>query len=270
MKISFNTDVRREITEANINYYNKPFIHPKRKMDQHDFIYLLQGEWKIGQNLKSYNLKKDTLLILSANQTHYGVSLSKPNTKTMYFHVTSSVDDEFNCSAQNTKDVVLSSLNYVGDNKIIKKIFYDIVSAKLSGNEKKAAILFDLLLIELDSLNQNSNTSTAVEKIRNLIQQNPEKFFSNSELAKVVNASVKTVETKFKTAYGTTIHQYMLNYKIEQAISYFKIFPEMSVKNIAYNLGFYDEYHFSKQFKKITGYSPSSYKDNLMQITEQV
>ena len=63
MKISFNTDVRREITEANINYYNKPFVHPKRKMNKHDFIYLLQGEWKIGQNSKAYDLKKDMILI---------------------------------------------------------------------------------------------------------------------------------------------------------------------------------------------------------------
>lgn len=264
MKISFDVDVRREITEANINYYNKPFIHPKRKMNEHDFIYLLQGEWKIGQNSKSYDLKKDTLLILSANQTHYGVSLSKPNTKTMYFHVTSAADDEFNCSVPNSKNISLNSLNYVGNNNIIKKIFYDIVTAKLSGNEKKSAILFDLLLNELSSMNQDSNTSNTVEKIVNLIQRNPEKFLSNSELAKMANVSVKTAETKFKKIHNTTIHQYILNYKIEQATSYFKTFPEMSLKNVAYNLGFYDEYHFSKQFKKITGYSPSYYKDNLI------
>ena len=264
MTISFNTDARRKITEANINFYNKPFIHPKRKMQDHDFIYLLDGEWKIGQCSETYTLKKDTVLILSGGQTHYGVSLSKPNTKTMYFHVTSADDDEFNCFIPNSNNAVLNSLSFVGNNNVIKKIFYDIVSAKLSGNEKKSAILFDLLINELASIKQNSNFSTTVKKIQNLIQQNPEKFFSNSELAKMANVSVKTAETKFKKTYNTTIHQYMLNYKIEQAISYFKIFPEMSLKNIAYNLGFYDEYHFSKQFKKITGYSPSSYKDNLI------
>lgn len=262
MKISFNTDVRRKITEANINYYSKPFIHPKRKMNEHDFIYLLQGEWKIGQNSKIYDLKNDTLLILSANQTHYGVSLSHPNTKTMYFHVTNTVDDEFDCSTSNSNNVMLDSLNYVRDNHIIKKIFYNIVTAKLSGNAKKSSILFDLLLNELVSIKQHSHNSSLAEKIKNCIQQNPEKFFNNAELANMFNVSVKTAETKFKNAYNTTIHQYMLNYKIEQAISYFKIFPEMPLKNTAYNLGFYDEYHFSKQFKKITGYSPSIYKNN--------
>ncbi len=264
MKISFNTDVRRQITEANINYYNKPFIHPKRRMKEHDFIYLLQGEWKIGQNSETYTLKKDTLLILSAKQTHYGISPSKADTKTMYFHVTSADDDVFNNLTTSNNNAVIESLNYVGDNNIIKKIFYDIVTAKLSGNEKKSAILFDLLLNEIISIKQNSNNSSMVEKIKNIIQQNPEKFFSNFELAQMVNVSVKTAETKFKKIYNQTIHQYILNYKIEQAISYFKVFPEMTIKNISYNLGFYDEYHFSKQFKKATGYSPSTYKDKFI------
>ena len=34
----------------------------------------------------------------------------------------------------------------------------------------------------------------------------------------------------------------------------------MTIKEIAYNLGFYDECHFSKQFKKFTGTSPAEYR----------
>lgn len=263
MTISFNTDIRRQITEANVNYYNKPFIHPKRTMQEHDFIYLLEGSWELGQNSESFILKKDTLLILSAGQTHYGISLSQPHTKTMYFHVTSDSGDQFNCSDNSPNSTVLDSLVYTAENNKIKKIFYGIVTAKSSGNDKRAGILFDLLLNELSIATKTPGNTLIADKIRIMIHQNPEKFFSNSELANMANVSVKTAEMKFKDTYNTTIHQYMLNYKIEQAISYFKIFPEMSLKNIAYNLGFYDEYHFSKQFKKVTGYSPSYYKTTL-------
>jgi AraC-like DNA-binding protein len=37
----------------------------------------------------------------------------------------------------------------------------------------------------------------------------------------------------------------------------------LSVKEIAYRLGFCDEFHFSHRFKKITGRSPSEYRRTL-------
>ena len=55
----------------------------------------------------------------------------------------------------------------------------------------------------------------------------------------------------------------ILSFKIEKAIQYIKNFPEMQIKEIALNLGFYDEYHFSKQFKKLVGISPSAYKKSI-------
>ena len=87
MKLFFDKNCRRRVMEANINYYAMPFIHPERKMADHDFIYMLEGEWKIGQNDEVFTLKKDSLLILSANNRHFGVAPCKKDTKTMYFHL---------------------------------------------------------------------------------------------------------------------------------------------------------------------------------------
>ena len=98
------------------------------------------------------------------------------------------------------------------------------------------------------------------QKIQSIIHEYPERFFGNQELADMMNVSVKTAESKFKAAFGKTIHQYMLDFKIQAAMSYFDRFDEISVKEVAYNLGFCDEYHFSKQFLKHTGTSPSNYK----------
>jgi AraC family transcriptional regulator, transcriptional activator of pobA len=36
--------------------------------------------------------------------------------------------------------------------------------------------------------------------------------------------------------------------------------PTMSVKEIAYSLGFFDEYHFSKAFKTRTGLCPTAFR----------
>lgn len=130
------------------------------------------------------------------------------------------------------------------------KVFYEIVNAKLLGQNTKAAILFELLLCELLESPCGAPLNRTAEHIKDLIHQNPERFFSNTELARQAGVSLKSAETKFKAQFGVTIHQYMLQFKTEQAILLLKNFSEVQIKEIAYNLGFYDEYHFSKQFKK--------------------
>ena len=46
----FSDTMQRKVTQANINFYANSFVHPTRVMDEHDFIYLIDGQWKIGQD----------------------------------------------------------------------------------------------------------------------------------------------------------------------------------------------------------------------------
>jgi AraC-like DNA-binding protein len=258
MRMSFTTDNLHTVTEANINFYATPFIHPKRTMCEHDFIYILQGEWKFGQNDEVFEAKKDHLLILAAENLHFGLTPCTPATKTMYFHVSFENGDGFN------PEGLFESLTDASQNPNIKRLFQHTVSAKLSGNQRKADLYFELLLCELINHNHYTADTELAVKLQNIIHSNPERFFSNTELAQMLNVSVKTAETKFKLRYGVSLHQYMLNFKTEEAITYFNMYPDISIKQVAHNLGFYDEYHFSKQFKKTTGLSPTEYrKQNL-------
>lgn len=266
MKICFDTGARRTVSDANINYYSSSFVHPSRKMKDHDFIYIVYGEWKIGQNGETFRLKKDSLLILSASQYHYGISPCSPNTKTMYFHVPPEKGDktELDRDFPHSSADITENLIDASGNPNIKKYFYEIVNAKLSGNDRKASAFFDLLICEILSSEPHTESAEIALQIKNIIHNDPERFFSNAELARRTAVSVKTAENKFKSFFGITIHQYILNFKIEQAIAYFRNFPEMSVKEVSGNLGFYDEYHFSKQFKRITGLAPTEYKKQMI------
>ena len=180
------------VTSANINFYTAPFVHPKRAMQEHDFIYMLSGEWVIGQNGISYELKEDTLLILFAGNTHYGISPCRADSKTMYFHASLEEGDRF------TNDSLgIETCMRLLPNSEIKKIFENIVDARLSGEERKANLLFELLLCELKSQKNENKEKDFARNIKNLIHSYPEKFFTNRALAAMSNVSVKTAENKF-------------------------------------------------------------------------
>lgn len=269
MKKVFSLQKRHSISEANVNYYANPFVHPQRTMREHDFIYLLDGKWKIGQNGVTYTLEKDTVLILTAGDLHYGVSPCAENTKTMYFHVSKETGDQpyQENYTLSPNDALVQTCTNVSLNPNVKKYFAEIVNNKLSNEHTKADIFFDLLITELSKNDRYTHNIECVEIIKNAVHNNPERFFSNKELASLASVSVKTAENKFKATFNKTIHKYILDFKISEAQSYFNTFPHISVKEVAFNLGFYDEYHFSKQFKKIAKVSPSKYKKSLNKNT---
>ncbi|MBR2616866.1 MAG: helix-turn-helix domain-containing protein [Clostridia bacterium] len=254
MQISFSFTPSHKITTANVNFYATPFTHPARTLIEHDFIYILEGEWGFQLGAEKYLAKKDTLLILGAGIPHRGVSPCAPKTKTMYFHVSADALDGADFG-------FLLQSEYTACGRGIKKLFSEIVQAFLAGNAKKADRLFQVLLCDLESLDiQGTDVADA---IKHAIHANPERFLSNEELASSLNVSLKTAENKFRKKFGTGIHAYTLQFKMQEALSYFDLFPEISIKEVSANLGFYDEYHFSKQFKRFVGISPGQYKKQM-------
>ena len=209
----FSDNNKHQITEANINFYAHPFVHPRRNLAEHDFIYILQGEWKFGQNDEEFLAKKDDVLLLSAYNTHFGILPCLPNTKTMYFHASCEAGDSFCDLVHPTDDdsVLLGTLIDASRNRQIKNHFSSIVNNKLHGKQKQADTYFDLLLYELADNHLYTEGSGVALQIKNLIHNNPETFFSNQELANLTRVSLKTAENKFKEQFGVTIHQYILN-----------------------------------------------------------
>ncbi len=252
----FNISSRHEIRAANHNNFATPTPHPDRNMNQHDFIYMLDGEWIIGQEGEEFHIKSGDVLILAANHSHYGIKNCTAGTKTMYIHAM--FDGGNTCDNPESDTVILDSLIKVGGNTAVKNIFEKIIYAKSSKNELLASVYFDTLLCELRACMKRSSSNLA-EDIRQLIVSS-EKIPTNTEIAKALSVSVKTAENTFKAAYGTTLHKYAIEAKIEEAKFYLSNFPNMKLYEIAQNLGFCDEFHLSRHFKNAVGLAPGEYR----------
>ncbi|GAB2616383.1 hypothetical protein GCM10027035_10970 [Emticicia sediminis] len=63
----------------------------------------------------------------------------------------------------------------------------------------------------------------------------------------------------FSEVQGTTIEQYIISHKIER-IKELIVYGEMNITEIANNMNYSSVAHLSSQFKKVTGLTPSHFK----------
>lgn len=93
------------------------------------------------------------------------------------------------------------------------------------------------------------------KKLELLEQQNLSDY-----LSKAVHRDYSSLSKLFSDVEGITIEQYFILQKIERAKELL-VYGEMSLTEIAYELGYSSVAHISSQFKKVTGLTPSHFKN---------
>lgn len=262
----YNINHERTISAAEQNIYLKGARHPDRIMKEHDFVYILDGSWEIYQNNVAYQLFAGDVIILHAGQHHKGVLPCEPRTRTMYIHINNDADDIFNDSSfSGNKDSVLElgTVIHCRKNDSVKALFKNIILIFQSENpfkSKKLSRLFQLLLMELADCKDDICQNQLLEKAFIIMQNHPDKIYKTEELASQLYVSARTFRNKFYAVYHKTFTQYQMENKLEKSCLFLKDYPEMPLREIAVNLGFCNEFHFSKTFKKYYRISPSQYR----------
>jgi len=80
-------------------------------------------------------------------------------------------------------------------------------------------------------------------------------------LAEKLGEEYTHLSSLFSSVEGITLEQYIIKQKIEKVKEYL-FYDELSVKEIAFKLGYSSVAHLSTQFKKVTGLTPSEFKEN--------
>lgn len=88
-----------------------------------------------------------------------------------------------------------------------------------------------------------------------------------STLAELVFRSESQTIRIFKQIYGMTPYNYLLGMRIKSAQQLLEQ-TNLSIKEVAYNLGFSDEHYFSHLFKAKTGKTPTNYRKDVLKNRE--
>ncbi|KAA6329836.1 Melibiose operon regulatory protein, partial [termite gut metagenome] len=103
-------------------------------------------------------------------------------------------------------------------------------------------------------------TDKRIKKALRYIRENIGNNLQVNDLADICNLNRDHFTRLFKKEMQCTPMQYIIRKKIEKA-QLILVASESSIKDIAYNLSFDNVTHFHRSFKKITGLSPITYKN---------
>lgn len=110
--------------------------------------------------------------------------------------------------------------------------------------------------VETETYIKTSNLSERVKEIIALNYKNPD--FTIELLADIMHVSHSYICKLFKEETGTTIVKYLVNYRLDKSVELIKE-QKMLIKDLCFSVGFNDELHFMKEFKRKYGVTVKQY-----------
>ncbi len=138
-----------------------------------------------------------------------------------------------------------------------------------SDNKQTEGLLIKALINEVFAAEKEVDGSVAHYRelldLRGRIYAAPEEEWSISRMAKLINVSEPYLYRLYKRAFGVTCAADVINSRIDQARHYLS-FTDLGVEEIAFICGYKNPVHFSRQFKQITGNSPTEWRRENMAV----
>ena len=160
------------------------------------------------------------------------------------------------------KMVVKSEFEKLGLHTISVELGEVELQDTITENQKKI-LLQNLQALGFDLIDDKK--SKTIEKIKNLIvdlvhhKNNELKVNLSDYLAENLNQDYNSLSNLFSEIENTTIEKYFISQKIEK-VKELLIYNELSLSEIADILNYSNVAHLSNQFKKITGFTPTHFR----------
>jgi AraC-like DNA-binding protein len=111
--------------------------------------------------------------------------------------------------------------------------------------DKKSQLIDQIKTIIIEKIHYSQNVLTPIN--------------SSDYIAQELGYDYSYLSHLFSSTEGITIEKYIINQKIEK-VKELIAYNELSLNEIAFQLGYSSVQHLSGQFKKVTGMTPSNYK----------
>lgn len=238
----------------------------------YELFIMLQGTAFIQIGSEKYTLTQNDCLLIPPYIRHFGFKTSSNNTVYywMHFFPNGAVTTAYQLSlAHKPSEVVIPQLFNITNFERLAILIRQMLDSANDAKSSNLATNFFIsnILIELShqfalSIRDHHHQSSAkFELIKNWIRINSHDKLSVGAVAQEFKMTPVYLTRLFNEYENMTTIHFINSIKIEQAQELL-LTTDLSVKEIAYELSFYNEKYFLKIFKKITSLTPTQFKNS--------
>lgn len=243
-------------------------------------IYYTDGEGTMEFDHVTYPLFKDTAILYQSGISYQAKTDSFLSFITVNFDYTqdfSAQDHYFPLQTEKrepktaplqqlefTDYTALNQVIYIPNATFILEDMYKLLNAKSNSTTAYRAYSSSLLKVIICNILRSSVTTSEIsnyqlEKVLSFIHDNYTEDIDNQTIASTINYHPYYVNKLISSYTGMTIHQYLNHYRLLKGAFYLRTTAK-SIKEISNMVGFQNSTHFTLNFKKKFGASPTEYR----------
>lgn len=253
-----------------------------QRLNCYSIVFVLKGKGKFKADFSDYTFEKNTLMFFSPHQPYKIKSEEEIKGFAIHFH------SDFLCVYKHHKEVACNGILFENiyqppflrvEQKEADNFSFLVTQIKTEMQQENLAqyeLLVSYLKIFLINatrikINQRPDTAQALadtkepfilQKLKDAIEKHYKTKRSASDYADILNISAKALARITKNHFNKTLTNLISERIIIEAKRELYL-TSKPVKEIAFQLGFHDEYYFSRFFKTNANVSPQLYRDTI-------
>lgn len=226
-------------------------------------IVVKHGEGHLRIDLETFRMQPDTVHILMPGETVGFCDGQKSELYLIVFDIQGDTsDDEVNFPLMGELRVhIEGTLTQLCD-----QLFACCRSESAVERFRGQSLFLELMHWVMTHIRQNpkSDSRAAMDRTKSYIEAHFRESMTIEQLARMAEISPKYYVSLFKKTYGKTAIDYLTEVRVNMA-KQLMLQTDVRLKDVAYQVGYNDEFYFSRMFKKEVGVSPTEYLKNRRQ-----
>ncbi|HEX3010247.1 MAG TPA: AraC family transcriptional regulator [Bacteroidales bacterium] len=266
--------ITRQMFVTHIGYYPKAkyhFFERPKGANENIFIYCSEGNGWINYKNEEYKLSRNQAFIIPANEAHsYGAANNQP-WSIYWIHF---LGDNIHMFSQITGKIIQVEDTYksrLGDRFLLfEEIFQNLEMGYSPENLEYISFCLMYFLASIKYMNQydeikNVKEADVIQKSILYMKDNLENKITLADIASHVGYSCSYLGSVFSQRTSYSLIEYYNQLKIQRACSYLQ-FSDLKIKEIAFRLGYFDPFHFSKSFRSEMEITPTEYRKKYRKV----